>query len=136
MLEITERAAVEDTATAFAGMHRLRALGVRVAIDDFGSGYSSLSRLRDLPVDILKLDGQFVDGIATDPRLARLTSGILDLARALDKQVIAEGIERAEQAERLRQLGCELGQGYLYSSPLEPEQLDARLAADAVLRPS
>jgi diguanylate cyclase (GGDEF)-like protein/PAS domain S-box-containing protein len=134
VLEITERAAVEDAATAVAGMHRLRALGVRVAIDDFGSGYSSLSRLRDLPVDILKLDGLFVDGIATDPRLARLTSGILDLARALGKLVIAQGIERAEQAERLKEQGFELGQGYLYSAPLEPGQLGARFAADAAVR--
>ncbi len=130
VLELTERATVEDAATAFAGMRRLRASGVRIAIDDFGAGYASLSHLRELPVDILKLDKVFVKGIATDPGLSQLTRGILELARTLGKLVIAEGIEHPDQAERLREYGCVLGQGYLFSPPLEAGELHTRLTAD------
>ena len=108
-------------------MRRLRALGVRVAIDDFGTGYSSLSYLRDMPVDILKLDKLFVDGLADDDNSHLLTRGILDLARALGKLVVAEGIEREEQAARLREYGCTLGQGFLFSRPLEADAMRARL---------
>ena len=114
VLEVTEGAAVED-APAFAAMRALRARGVRIAIDDFGTGYSSLSYLRDMPADILKLDKLFVDSVADDPQARKLTRGILDLARALGKLVVAEGIEQEEQAARLRELGCTFGQGFLFS---------------------
>jgi diguanylate cyclase (GGDEF)-like protein/PAS domain S-box-containing protein len=131
VLELTEGAAVQDAPTTFRAMRRLRAAGVRVAIDDFGTGYSSLSYLRDMPVDILKLDKLFVESVADESDAHLLTRGILDLARALGKLVVAEGIERPEQAERMREYGCTLGQGYLFSRPVEARELMDRLRADA-----
>ena len=133
VLELTEGAAVEDASTTFRAMRRLRAAGVKVAIDDFGTGYSSLSYLRDMPVDILKLDKLFVDGVADEPNANLLTRGILDLARALGKLVVAEGIEKEEQAARLREYGCTLGQGYLFSRPIEASELVEGLSADVAL---
>ena len=133
VLELTEGAAVEDAPTTFRAMRRLRSAGVRVAIDDFGTGYSSLSYLRDMPVDILKLDKLFVEGLADESDAHLLTRGILDLARALGKLVVAEGIEREEQAARMRELGCTLGQGYFFSRPIEAHELRERLTADAAL---
>jgi predicted signal transduction protein with EAL and GGDEF domain len=85
VLELTEGAAVEDVLITFRTMRRLQAAGVKVAIDDFGTGYSSLSYLRDMPVDILKLDKVFVDGVADEPHAHFLTRGILDFARVLGK---------------------------------------------------
>jgi Amt family ammonium transporter len=133
VLELTEGAAVDDAQTTFRAMRRLRAAGVKVAIDDFGTGYSSLSYLRDMPVDILKLDKLFVDGLADEPNAHLLTRGILDLARTLGKLVVAEGIEMREQAARLREYGCTLGQGFFFSRPIEASELAKRLTADAVL---
>ena len=98
VIELTEGAAVEDAARTFSTMRHLRSLGVRLAIDDFGTGYSALSYLMDMPVDILKLDKLFVDGLGADRSRHLLTRGILDLARTLNKLVIAEGIEREDQA--------------------------------------
>ena len=131
VLELTEGAAVEDAPATFAAMRRLRAMGVRVAIDDFGTGYSSLSYLRDMPVDILKLDKLFVDGVASDGNAQMLARGILDLGRALGKLVVAEGIEHEAQAERLRAMGCTLGQGFHFSQPLEADRMLERLRAEA-----
>ena len=133
VLELTEGAAVEDAPTTFRAMRRLRSAGVRVAIDDFGTGYSSLSYLRDMPVDILKLDKLFVESVADESDAHLLTRGILDLARALGKLVVAEGIEREEQAARMREYGCTLGQGFLFSRPIEAHELRERLTADAAL---
>jgi diguanylate cyclase (GGDEF)-like protein/PAS domain S-box-containing protein len=130
VLELTEGAAVEDAPTTFRAMRRLRASGVRLAIDDFGTGYSSLSYLREMPVDILKLDKVFVDGVVAESHL--LTRGILDLARALGKLVVAEGIERGEQAARLLEYGCTLGQGFAFSGPIEADEVRERLVADAL----
>jgi EAL domain-containing protein (putative c-di-GMP-specific phosphodiesterase class I) len=133
VLELTEGAAVEDAPTTFRAMRRLRTAGVRVAIDDFGTGYSSLSYLRDMPVDILKLDKLFVESVADESDAHLLTRGILDLARALGKLVVAEGIEREEQAARMREYGCTLGQGFFFSRPIEAHELRERLLADAAL---
>jgi predicted signal transduction protein with EAL and GGDEF domain len=123
VLEVAEGAAVEDAPATFAAMRALRGRGVRFAIDDFGAGFSSLSYLRDMPADILKLDPQFVAGVAGDPQSGRMAQGILDLARALGKLVIAEGVEQEAQAERLRELGCTLGQGFRYSPAVEAVEL-------------
>jgi diguanylate cyclase (GGDEF)-like protein/PAS domain S-box-containing protein len=130
VLELTEGAAVSDAPTTFRAMRRLRATGVRLALDDFGTGYSSLAYLDQMPVDVLKLDKRFVDGVAEGSSGHLLTRGILDLARALGKLVVAEGIEREEQAERLREHGCTLGQGFLFSRPIEAGEMRERLAAD------
>jgi EAL domain-containing protein (putative c-di-GMP-specific phosphodiesterase class I) len=131
VLELTEGAAVEDAARTFATMRHLRSLGVRLAIDDFGTGYSSLSYLMDMPVDILKLDRLFVEGLGADRSRHLLTRGILDLARALNKLVIAEGIEREEQAARLDEYGCTLGQGYFFARPVDARVVERRLAEEA-----
>jgi diguanylate cyclase (GGDEF)-like protein/PAS domain S-box-containing protein len=130
VLELTEAAAVEDAARTFSAMRHLRSLGVRLAIDDFGTGYSALSYLMDMPIDILKLDKLFVDGLGADRSRHLLTRGILDLARALNKLVIAEGIEREEQAARLDEYGCTLGQGYLFSRPVDGEIVERRLSQE------
>ena len=114
VLEVTESALLEDARLAVAQLERLRALGVRIAIDDFGSGYSSLETLQRLPIDMLKMAPSFVED---DDGLAFQTT-ILQLARALGVQVVAEGIESEAQLERLRDLGCDMGQGFHLSPPL------------------
>jgi EAL domain-containing protein (putative c-di-GMP-specific phosphodiesterase class I) len=115
-LEITESSMSRDEQRAVRALTRLRELGVRVSIDDFGTGYSSLSRLAELPIDMLKIPKTFVDQLAHDD--TNVVDAILRLAGSLDLVTVAEGIEQAAQAERLRELGCELGQGYLFSRPI------------------
>jgi EAL domain-containing protein (putative c-di-GMP-specific phosphodiesterase class I) len=131
VLEITEEAAVSDAPTTFRAMRRLRATGVRLALDDFGTGYSSLGYLGQMPVDVLKLDKRFVDGVAQGGDGHLLARGIVDLARALGKLVVAEGIEQEVQAERLLEYGCTLGQGFLFFMPVTAEQLAQQLEKDA-----
>ena len=114
VLEVTESALLEDARLAEAQLERLRALGVRIAIDDFGSGYSSLETLQRLPIDMLKMAPSFVED---DDGMAFQTT-ILQLARALGVPVVAEGIESEAQLERLRDLGCEMGQGFHLFPPL------------------
>jgi diguanylate cyclase (GGDEF)-like protein len=113
VLEVTESALLEEERLGVAQLERLRALGVRIAIDDFGTGYSSLHTLQRLPIDMLKMAKPFVD----DDGLAFQTT-ILQLARALGVQVVAEGIESEAQLDRLRELGCDMGQGFHLSAPL------------------
>jgi EAL domain-containing protein (putative c-di-GMP-specific phosphodiesterase class I) len=117
-LEITESSLLDDRDAAVACLFRLKALGVRVALDDFGTGYSSLGRLRALPIDVLKIDKAFIDGVATDVESSGLVEAILRMAETLALDTIAEGVERADQAAQLANLGSELVQGYLYSRPL------------------
>jgi diguanylate cyclase (GGDEF)-like protein len=117
VLEITETQLLEDAADSAARFHELRSLGVRVALDDFGTGYSSLSYLHSLPLDSLKIAKPFVDGLTGGGREAGFIAMIVDLARTLELEVIAEGIETAGQLAALRALGAELGQGYLLGRP-------------------
>ncbi len=131
VLEITESLLMQDTDATIAMLEQLRALGVQLAIDDFGTGYSSLSYLKRFPVDILKIDRSFVDGITTDPEDATLAEAVVQLGRALHLQTVAEGIETHDQHSALRMLGCEYGQGYLFAKPAEPSQIeDLLLKAD------
>ncbi|WP_203872306.1 EAL domain-containing protein, partial [Planomonospora parontospora] len=104
----------------------LRAHGVRIALDDFGTGYSSLAYLRTLPVDILKIDRAFTAPLTgADHRRARaFTKAIVELADSLDLSTVVEGVESREQAAILQQMGCPLAQGYLFSPPVSPEQVD------------
>jgi EAL domain-containing protein (putative c-di-GMP-specific phosphodiesterase class I) len=102
---------------------------VRVAIDDFGVGYSSLDHLRNLPADVLKIDRSFVRGISPNSPDTALIAAALALGRALDLEVVAEGIETEQQASALRALGCPIGQGFLFAHPLPPEELDVLLEA-------
>jgi diguanylate cyclase (GGDEF)-like protein len=132
-LEMTERA-VFDSNQAKAGenrqdtMARLRDLGIKIAIDDFGTGYSSLSYLKNWRVDALKIDRSFVRDLVTDSSDLAIVSAIIAIARHLQIQVIAEGIEAYQQAEILRKLGCSVGQGFLFARPMPAEQCAALLA--------
>jgi EAL domain-containing protein (putative c-di-GMP-specific phosphodiesterase class I) len=131
VLEITESGAMTDAVAARAAMHELRRLGVRLALDDFGTGYSSLSHLREFPIDVLKIAKPFVDRLDHGAGDTTFTDAILRLAAALELDVVAEGIERAEQAELLRRLACGLGQGFHFSRPLDSADAEAYLARAA-----
>ena len=122
MLEITESGLMRRTQATISRLDSLRALGVHLAIDDFGTGYSSLSYLERFPIDILKIDRSFVSG-STEGGSA-IARAVVDLGRTLNLQVIAEGIERPEQARWLIDLGCRYGQGYLFARPMD--ELDAQ----------
>jgi diguanylate cyclase (GGDEF)-like protein/PAS domain S-box-containing protein len=116
-LEITESAMMHDAEVALARLSALKALGVRLAVDDFGTGYSSLSYLRRFPVDVLKIDRSFVDGLSRTGETA-LVRAIVRLGDALGLKTVAEGIEHAEQLAQLRALGCGMGQGYYFARPM------------------
>jgi diguanylate cyclase (GGDEF)-like protein/PAS domain S-box-containing protein len=124
-IEVTERVLIEIDDPVLAGLARLRHLGVRLAIDDFGTGYASLAYLRQLPVDIIKIDPSFVAGLGTDGTLAMLTRTIVQVGHDLGIEVVAEGIERPEQLELLRAMGCGLGQGYLVARPMTAHRVES-----------
>jgi diguanylate cyclase (GGDEF)-like protein/PAS domain S-box-containing protein len=116
-LEITETALMADPAAGLKVLQDLRALGVRLAIDDFGTGYSSLSYLKRFPVDVIKIDRSFVDGLGIDPEDTAIVTAIISLGRALGLRVVAEGVENPRQLAELRRLGCDRGQGFMFSPP-------------------
>jgi len=120
VIEVTESMLMHDPDVAQTALEDLHASGIRIALDDFGTGYSSLSQLQRFPVDIIKIDKSFVDPLGTEPAGAAIVSSILGLAQSMGLSVVAEGIERPDQLERLLELGCDLGQGYLLGKPLEP----------------
>jgi diguanylate cyclase (GGDEF)-like protein len=128
ILEVTESALV-DLATARVALLRLRALGVQLALDDFGTGYSALSYLAELPFDIVKIDRSFVAAIGQGRRVDALLEGILRLCAGLELVTVAEGIEERPQLDRLRDLGCQIGQGYFFARPVPAEDFEALLAA-------
>jgi len=117
-LEITEQALIADVDQAIQVLHDIRAMGVKLAIDDFGTGFSSMSQLKNLPVDTLKIDRVFVDGIARDETDQAIVDTIVRLAQAFKLDVVGEGVERIEDLETLVRLGCLRAQGYLLSRPL------------------
>jgi len=117
-----------------ATLNTLRELGIMIAIDDFGTGYSSLAYLRDLPVDHLKIDKSFIQSMRVNTGDERIVHAIVDLGHHLDMSVIAEGVEEDETLDRLRQIGCDIIQGYLYSQPVSIEQLDQWLDRYDMLR--
>ena len=131
-LEITESAVMADAGAAVAILHRLKALGVRLAVDDFGTGYSSLSYLTRLPVDSLKIDQSFIAAIHGSAESRGVVRVITELGRLLRLETIAEGVETAGDLEILRILACDLGQGFLFSRPLDPEDATAVIAAGKV----
>ena len=122
-LEITESVLMDDAPTTVATLGALRALGVRLAIDDFGTGYSSLSYLKRFPVELLKIDRSFVDGLCADAEDEAIVTAVVWLAKALSLSVVAEGCETKEQLDKLRVLGCNYVQGYLFGKPQPPEDL-------------
>jgi len=115
--EITESVVMQDAPATLATLHALRDLGIRLAIDDFGTGYSSLGYLKRFPIDTLKIDRSFVEGIVTDAEDAAIVQAVISVAKSLGLSVTAEGIENEAQLQRLRELGCERGQGFLFGHP-------------------
>src|SRR6185503_17384500 len=113
----------------------LRELGVRLVLDDFGTGYSSLSYLRRLPLDAIKIDRSFIDGLDSDDANLPIVQAVIALAHGLGIEVVAEGIETAPQSARLRELGCDRGQGYYYARPQPPEALAGLLAGGVAPAP-
>jgi len=130
-LEITESMLL-DSQVVVNRLVELRTLGVRIAIDDFGTGYSSLNYLRRFPVDTLKIAKAFVDELGTSPDQDRLVAAILRLGATMGLDTVAEGIELEQQRDRLRQLKCRYGQGYLYSRPVPADELDSVLVSARV----
>jgi diguanylate cyclase (GGDEF)-like protein len=130
-LELTETALMEDAGTMSGILEQLKGLGVGLSMDDFGTGYSSLSDLRRLPVDVIKVDRVFVEGIAREHAEWSLTVAILQLATTLGKRTLAEGIETAPQLAHLRALGCEMGQGFLLARPMPVHEFELTLFGEA-----
>ena len=126
-VEITESVVARDLKQIMLSLEQLRRMGVGVAIDDFGTGYSSLAYLRSLPIQKLKIDKSFIDGIPADPAAGALVAEIVRLAHVLSLEVVAEGVESAAQAAFLRQAGCEAMQGYVFSRPISPDDCAALL---------
>ncbi len=116
-LEITESALMRDTASTTSTLHNLRRLGVHLSIDDFGTGYSSLSYLKRFPVEALKIDQSFTDGLGTDRDDTAIVTAVIGLAQALHLKVVAEGVENEFQLDQLRRLGCDGAQGYNFGQP-------------------
>jgi EAL domain-containing protein (putative c-di-GMP-specific phosphodiesterase class I) len=131
-LEITESVIMQRTDAVLEKLHALKALGVGLAIDDFGTGYSSLGYLHRFPVDVLKIDRAFVDGVAHGGSSAALARTIVALSNALGLRAVAEGVEQEVQQAALAALGCQLGQGYLFARPLEPGDFARRFGASHV----
>jgi EAL domain-containing protein (putative c-di-GMP-specific phosphodiesterase class I) len=129
VVELTESVLAADQPAAVDVLGALRDMGVRVALDDFGTGYSSLAALRELPVDMLKVPKPFVDGRGRTQHDRALLTMMVQLGTLFGLQVVAEGIERPDQFALLRELGCELGQGYLLGRPVPIEALAPRPAA-------
>jgi len=127
-LELTESALMGAGAASLRCLHKIKELGVYVGIDDFGTGHSSLARLRALPVEVLKVDRSFIDGLGTEHEDSAIVAAVLSLAHALGLHVIAEGVETALQANQLIALGCHVAQGYLFS-PAVPAAQIARTAS-------
>ena len=118
MLEITE-SQIKNSDASLAALHDLRSMGVRLALDDFGTGYSSLSYLKALPLDMIKIAKPFVEDMARGRPESSFVRMIIDLAHALELRVVAEGIESEQELQALRDLGCELGQGFYLARPLD-----------------
>ncbi len=131
-LEITESTMLTDTEATLARLHELKALGVTLGVDDFGTGYSSLSYLHRFPIDQLKIDKSFVDGLGGAAHDPALTRAIVAIGGALRLPMVAEGVERPEQVDGLLALGCELAQGFHFARPMPAAELSARLAPTPV----
>jgi len=130
VLEISERLLERDTLRVVSMLRRLRTHGIRLAIDDFGTGYSSLGSLKDFPVDLMKIDRSLVTDAVDDHMGTAVLRAAVDVGLALDAEVVAEGIETAEQLLLLRSMQCHVGQGYLFARPLDSAAMAALLRAD------
>ncbi len=117
-IELTERSVMEQTGSNSLVLDELRALGFKISVDDFGTGYSSMSYLKSLPIDVVKIDKSFVDGLPHDEGDIAIVKAILALIQSLGYETVAEGVEYKEQVEMLKDLGCDIAQGYYFSKPL------------------
>lgn len=132
-LEITETSVMENLERALLMLGELKQLSLTIALDDFGTGLSSLTHLKHLPIDILKIDKSFIDEVPHDERGTAITEMIIQLAKSLGIEVVAEGVETLEQHEFLKRLGCDYGQGYYYSRPVQVKDLDQQTIERTVL---
>ena len=124
MLELTESALLRRDERLHSELAELKGIGVKLAIDDFGTGYSSLSYLRDLPIDVVKMDKSFVEGIGESGQRLALAEGIIQIAKTLSLDVVAEGIETDVQRDLLSSMGCHYGQGFLLAMPMPPNEAE------------
>jgi EAL domain-containing protein (putative c-di-GMP-specific phosphodiesterase class I) len=127
--EITETTLMHDTEVTRQRLAELREIGVSLAVDDFGTGYSSLQYVQRFPIDVIKIDRSFVTGLGTNPGDGAVVQSMIELAQRLGVHTVAEGIDRPEQVTLLQSLGADLGQGYLFSKPVEANHIDALLDA-------
>jgi EAL domain-containing protein (putative c-di-GMP-specific phosphodiesterase class I) len=127
LLEVTETVLMEKVDEAVALLRKLKALGVRIAVDDFGTGYSSLSYLARFPVDVLKIDRSFVERLTKQDDADELVRMIIGLGRALNLRIVAEGVETGGQLEALREMGCDVAQGFLFMRPVPDWCIDELL---------
>lgn len=131
-LEITESVLIDDFAAVSEKLRLLRNYGIRISLDDFGTGFSSLSYLKKLPIDTLKIDKSFIDTVMTDPSTRVITESILNMVKALGFESIAEGVEEEQQYKYLNAIGCDIIQGYLFSKPLPPVEVERIFAGSLV----
>jgi EAL domain-containing protein (putative c-di-GMP-specific phosphodiesterase class I) len=127
IVELTESMVMHDVDSTLSSLRALKNLGLSLSLDDFGTGYSSLSYLRRFPIDELKIDRSFINDIHTNPDDAAIAGAIIAMARSLSLSVVAEGVEKKEQADLLSKLGCSQVQGYYYARPLTVGAFTARL---------
>src|SRR5262249_7244201 len=130
-LELTESSLIAEIQSARDTLAKLRSLHVGLKLDDFGTGYSSLSYLHNLNFDSLKIDRSFVSRLSIEPDTQAIIATILELARTLHMSVVAEGIETEDQMGRLLELGCEIGQGFLFSRPVPADEAERLLSIKA-----
>lgn len=123
-IEITENIAVKNIERTVEILRELKALGIKIALDDFGTGYSSFKYLNKLPIDIIKIDKSFVDGITLDKKQEIIVSKIIEMAHCLNLKVIAEGVELFEQFQMLKKLNCDEAQGFYFSKPLRSSEFE------------
>jgi EAL domain-containing protein (putative c-di-GMP-specific phosphodiesterase class I) len=132
-LEITETALMSDVKAASVALRELRGLGLHLAVDDFGTGYSSLTYLKRFPVEAIKVDKSFVAGLGIDAEDSTIVDAVVKLGHSLNLQVVAEGVETPLQLARLRELGCDRAQGFLFGRPRPAELVEAEYSLlDAV----
>ena len=129
-VELTESAVMQNPEKTAGLLTKIRDLGILIAIDDFGTGYSSLAYLEKFPIDILKIDISFVQGVTTDKHAAAITSAIIAMAKELEFLIVAEGVEIDGQREFLTNHHCEEGQGYLFSKPITADEFKVLLLSD------
>jgi hypothetical protein len=134
-LEITESVLMQDAPGAVKILRALNTLGTRLSIDDFGTGYSSLSRLKRFPVNVLKIDRSFVDGLGEDPEDSAIVEAIIGLARALNLTTVAEGVETTRQMDHLVKLGCRFAQGFLLARPAPAAEMESLIERQGMPSP-